>query len=161
MKIKVILSTTHHLQNGQVLLPPEVLLHLGSHRGQHVVGVHDDVDEGVQQTEEARVAARGELDTPPDGSGHDAMVDHVQRRHLVVSFAQHKEEGVKELGELGEEVPPTALGHPVSLGADPVHGFATQTVAGQPASGTSLVEDPHAEDHLDCIVDDKDASQLK
>lgn len=89
-----------HLHHCQVLLPPQVLLHLGSHGGQHVVGVHEDVHEGVQEAKKGRVATGGELDAPPDGDGHDAVVDHVQRGHLIVPLTHHKEEGVEELGEL-------------------------------------------------------------
>jgi len=98
-----------HLHDREVLLPPQVLLHLGAHRGQHVVGVHEDVHEGVQESKEGRVAAGRELDAPPDGHGHDAVVDHVQRGHLVVPLAHHEEERVEELGELGEVVPPATL----------------------------------------------------
>ena len=36
-----------HLHGGQVFLPPEVLLEPGARRGQEVVWVHDDVDQGV------------------------------------------------------------------------------------------------------------------
>lgn len=43
------------LHCGQVFLPPEMLLHLGSHGGQHVVGVHQDVDEGVYQAHQGAV----------------------------------------------------------------------------------------------------------
>ena len=50
-----------HLEGGHVLLPPDVLLVLRSHRGQHVVGVHEDVDESVEQAEESCMAARDEL----------------------------------------------------------------------------------------------------
>lgn len=45
----------YHLQSGQVLLPPEVFLVLRTHGGEHVVGVHHDVDEGVEQAEEGAV----------------------------------------------------------------------------------------------------------
>ncbi len=40
----------NHLKGGHQLLPPEILLVLGSHGGQHVVGVHEDVDERVAET---------------------------------------------------------------------------------------------------------------
>lgn len=99
----------NHLHHSQVFLPPEVALHLGSHGGQHVVGVHEDVHEGVQEAKECRVSARCEFDAPPNGDGHDAMMDDVQRGHLIVSLAHHKEECVKELGELGEVVPPATI----------------------------------------------------
>lgn len=45
-----------HLENGQVLLPPEVLLNLWSHGSQHVVSVHGNVYERIQQAEERTVA---------------------------------------------------------------------------------------------------------
>ena len=38
-----------HLHFGQVPLPPEVRLHVGPERGEGVVGVHDNVDESVEQ----------------------------------------------------------------------------------------------------------------
>lgn len=80
-----------HLERGQVLLPPQVLLELRSHCGEQVVRVHDDVHEGVQQAEERAVAARSELHAEPDGHGHAAVVDDVQRGHLARLFPQHKE----------------------------------------------------------------------
>jgi len=42
----------HHLQSGQILLPPQVFLDVGSQRGQQVVRIHDDMHERVEQTEE-------------------------------------------------------------------------------------------------------------
>lgn len=101
----------HHLQQGQVFLPPQVLLDFGSHRGEHVVSVHDDVHERVEEAEERAVAAGREFDAPPHRRGHDAVVDDVQRRHLVVPLSHHEEDGVEELGELGEEVPPASGRH--------------------------------------------------
>lgn len=46
----------HHLQGGQIFLPPQVLLDVGSQRGQQVVGVHDDMHKGIEQTEERTMA---------------------------------------------------------------------------------------------------------
>lgn len=42
----------HHLEGGQVLLPPEIGLHPWTHRRQKVVRVHDDVNESVEQSKE-------------------------------------------------------------------------------------------------------------
>lgn len=55
------------------------------------------------------------LDTPPDGHGHDAVVDDVQRRHLIVPFTHHEEERIEELGKLGEVVPPASGCHLYSV----------------------------------------------
>lgn len=61
----------HHLEHGQVLLPPQIFLHLRSHRGQHVIRVHHDVNAGVDEAEERRVTARRELNAPPHTERHD------------------------------------------------------------------------------------------
>lgn len=145
----------------QILLPPEVLLDLGTHRGEHVVAVHHNVDERVEQAKEARVSSGSELNAPPDRRGHNSMVDDVQRGHLVVSLAHHEEERVEELGELGEEIPPTSGRHSQSLRAVPVHGLASQTVASHPSAHARLIEDPRAEGDLDGIVNDEHAAQLE
>jgi hypothetical protein len=117
-----------HLQDCDVFLPPQVFMHYWSHRGEHVVGVHHDVDARVEETEECRVATGHELDAPPDcdddeivnqlclqleltAEWHDAMVDHVKGRHLIISFAHHEEYCVEELCELAEEVPPATSCH--------------------------------------------------
>lgn len=46
---------TYQLKLGEVPLPPEVLLHLGSETSQEVVGVHDDVDKVVEQNRRRRL----------------------------------------------------------------------------------------------------------
>lgn len=85
-------KTAHHLEGGQVLLPPDELLVLGSHGGHHVVEIHDNVHERVQKAEEGRVAAGSEAHAEPDAHRHDAVVDHVQQRNVLVFLAQHEEE---------------------------------------------------------------------
>ena len=85
------------MEGGEVLLPPDVLLVLGSHGGDHVVEVHDDVDESVEEGEECRVAARGELQAHPDGEGHDSMVNDVERRDVLVLLTQDEEQ-LQQLG---------------------------------------------------------------
>lgn len=46
-----------HLQRGQVLLPPQVLLDGRAERGQQIVRVHDDVYERVEKPKERAVSA--------------------------------------------------------------------------------------------------------
>lgn len=101
-----------HLQGGEVPLPPEVLLELGSEGREQVVRVHHDVDECVEQTEEGTVATWSELDAEPHGHGHASVMNDVQRRHLTSFFTHHKEERIEELCELREVVPPTRMHHP-------------------------------------------------
>lgn len=100
-----------HLDDGEVLLPPKVFLHRWTHGGQHVVRVHDDVHECVQETEECAVAAGSEFHTPPNGGGHQTVMDDMQCGHLIVTLAHHKEHGVKEFGEFREEVPPATFSY--------------------------------------------------
>ncbi len=50
----------------------------------------------------------------PREEGHDTVVNDVQRRHVIKLLSRQEEEGVEELGELAEEVPPGGAGHPVS-----------------------------------------------
>lgn len=51
------------------------------------------------------------LEPEPDRHGHDAVVDHVQRGHVLVLLAQYKEQSVRELRELAEVVPPACIRH--------------------------------------------------
>lgn len=85
---------------------PQIGGHLGPEDGEGVVGVHEDVDEGVDEREEGVGAARHELEADPDETGHQRVVDDVQRRHLRRLLAQDEEDGVGELDELGEEEEP-------------------------------------------------------
>lgn len=84
-------TLNYHLEGGEVLLPPDVLLVLRSHGGDHVVEVHDDVYEGVEEGEEGRVAARCELESHPDRERHNTVVDHVQGRDMLVLLAEDEE----------------------------------------------------------------------
>lgn len=45
------IQKSYHLESGEVLLPPNVLLVSRSHRRHHVVEIHDDVDKRVEQGE--------------------------------------------------------------------------------------------------------------
>lgn len=56
----------NHLDGGEVLLPPQILLVLGAEGREEVIPVHDDVDECVDHAEERRVSAREKLQAPPD-----------------------------------------------------------------------------------------------
>lgn len=47
-------GSAHQLQGREVFFPPQILLHVGADGRQAVVGVHDDVNEGVQQADEER-----------------------------------------------------------------------------------------------------------
>lgn len=98
----------NHLQNSQIFLPPQIFLYFWAHGGKHIIGVHKNVYESVQESKEGRMTARCKLNTPPDRNWHDAMMNDMQCRDLIITFAHHKEEGIEEFGEFGKEVPPAA-----------------------------------------------------
>lgn len=88
-----------------VLLPPEVWTH-GRDRRQAIVRVHEDMDEAVKCGTKIRVAAGDPVHHKPPDVEHGGMVVDVEDGDLVVVFPQDEKEGVHELYELGEVVPP-------------------------------------------------------
>lgn len=87
-------SITHHLQVGDPVLPPQVFLEFGSHGCQHVVEVHDDVHEGVDDADEGAVSSGEVLGASPRDHRHDGVVVQVQERYLVILFPQDEEDRV-------------------------------------------------------------------
>jgi hypothetical protein len=59
----------HHLKHSQVLFPPQVLLHVRTACSEHVIEIHDDVNECVDESEKRAVSARHEFYSPPDCTG--------------------------------------------------------------------------------------------
>lgn len=118
-----------HLEGRQVPFPPDVLLVLGTHRGHHVVEVHDYVHEGIEQREERtmttckrslllktpvfflNIFTWSELHPHPHRERHASVVNDVQRRHVTRFLAQNEKERVEKLGELREIIPPARSGH--------------------------------------------------
>jgi len=143
-----------------VLLPPQVLLHLGSEGGEEVVGVHDDVHEGVDPTDEGTMSAGIVLAGAPADHGHDGVVVHMQEGHLAVVLAQHKEDGIQQLGDLGQVIDIDDAGLTIGLGgAGPVHRLAPPAVV--LPDDHALVDHPHTEGHLEEVVDEQGAFQLE
>ena len=87
-----------HLEVGDPRLPEEVGADPGAEGGEAVVGVHEDVDAGVEEAEEGGVAAGEEAVADPAGEGHDGVVDDVEDGHLVELFPE--DEAELERGEL-------------------------------------------------------------
>lgn len=117
------------LKLGEVLLPPEVWLHLGTQGGKEVVRVHDGVDAHVQEPAESRVTSAHEFNSPPSSEGHDSMVNHVESGEVAVLLPQHEEEGVEVVHVLGEVVPPSHVQGVQRSGViGVVHGLAIPVV---------------------------------
>lgn len=95
----------HHLQLGEVSLPPEVGLDGRAERGQAKVAEHGDVrqrvDHGVQRGQlEGGVEAEGEIGE----EDHRTVVVDVQHTQATLLLAQHMEKGVDEIEILGQQV---------------------------------------------------------
>lgn len=71
---------------------PDVLLEGRPEPCDEVVGVHDDVDEGVDETEEGPVTSGQESNPHPEVDGHDGVVVDVQQRDLVELLSSHEAE---------------------------------------------------------------------
>lgn len=100
-----------HLKDGQIFFPPKIFLHRWSHGSQHVVCVHDNMHECVQEAKECAMTAWSEFNAPPNGHWHQSVMDDMQCGHLIVTFAHHKENGIEEFSEFREIVPPATFGY--------------------------------------------------
>ena len=80
------------MEGGEVFLPPDELLVLGSHGSNHVIEVHDNMHECVEQAEEGGMSAGGEANAEPYAHRHDTVVDDMQQRDMLLFLAQHEEE---------------------------------------------------------------------
>lgn len=145
----------YHLEGGEVLLPPDVLLVFRTHRSHHVVEVHHDVDERVQKSKERAVTTWRKLEPEPHGHGHDAVVYHMQRGHVLVFLPQHEEKRVHELRKLAKVVPPACIRHPHRHRAPGVVDQLTRKVIlTPPAAHQILIEYPGTEYGLCEVIDD-------
>ena len=118
-----------HLELGEVLLPPEVLLDLRPEGGQEVVEVHHNVNAAVEETAKGGVASADESahgskletfdkavsdppppivvpGTEPDEDRQPPVMDHVEGGEVAELLSEDEEEGVEKVDELGEVVPP-------------------------------------------------------
>lgn len=64
---------------------------LRTHSREHIVGVHNNMYKGIEQTEEGTVTTRGEFYTKPNGHRHATVVNNVQCGDLTLFFTQNKE----------------------------------------------------------------------
>lgn len=87
-----------------ILFPPEIILHTRSQCRQVVVKVHDDMDEGVDEWGESSVAVGDKLETHVTRDGHEAVMRDMQQGDLIIFLPQNKEQGVKEVQELEQQI---------------------------------------------------------
>lgn len=116
--------------------------------------------ERVDPADEGAVAAGIVLAGAPADHGHHGVVVHMQEGHLAVVLAQHKEDGVQQLGDLGQIVDIDDACLPIGLGrAGPVHWLASPAIV--LPDDHALVDHPDAEGHLEEVVDEQGAFQLE
>lgn len=85
-----------------MLLPPQVLLVLRPHGCQHVVRVHDDVHERIDETHEYKMTTGHEPGPDPTHVQHERVVVQMEERHLAGLLPQHEEHRVQELGHFSQ-----------------------------------------------------------
>lgn len=81
----------NQLELRQVALLPKVFLNRWPQGREEVVGVHDDVNEAVEDDSECDVAVSTVGQSEPTVEHHQHVVHHVQRRYMRVFLAQHEE----------------------------------------------------------------------
>ena len=96
----------NHLHGGQILLPPEIPLHSRTTGRQEVVEVHDTVDSRVEEWSKSTLTSSNKPGTPPAEDWESSMMNHMQWREMTKLLASNKEDGVSQINELGEVVPP-------------------------------------------------------
>ena len=141
------------LHGGDVLLPPQILLNLGTKAGYEVVKVHDNVDADVQEHKECGMASTNKLEEEPNNDRHHGMVDNMEGGHLVVLVSHHHEEGVHEVSKLGEKVPPDCSCHELPIiRVGVVHRLTHPVVLPTQPELAQSREDPEAEESLEEVV---------
>lgn len=95
-----------HLNYGQVLFPPQILLHVGSKGGQAIVTIHQYMDTRVYGRTKERLATGDPFDANPPQNEHGAVVVDVQEADLVKLLPHDEEHCVQKLHPLGDVVPP-------------------------------------------------------
>lgn len=101
----------YNLQNCDILLPPQILLNLGAHGRQQIIGIHDDVNEGVDEAQQSAMTTGKVLDANEGAHWHQCVMIQVQKRNLTLLLAQHKEHRVQQLTDLGNIIKPNSAGH--------------------------------------------------
>lgn len=82
---------THHLQVCDPVFPPQVFLELWSHSREHIVEVHDDMNEGVDDSNEGAVTAGIIFHATPRNHWHHSVMVQVQESHLIIFLPKNEE----------------------------------------------------------------------
>lgn len=88
-----------------VLLPPEVGLHLRSKCGQEVITVHDDMDSGVHDQTQQCLAIGSVGEPKPAGPSNQGVMGVMKGGDVREFLVQKEEERVEEITDANPEVP--------------------------------------------------------
>lgn len=105
------ITTTHHLQRSDMFLPQQIRMEPGAHGCEHVIRIHDDVDEGVDHPNERPVAPGVVLGGSPGDHRHHGVVVHVEECNLALLLSDDEEDCVEQLGYLRQEINVHPSGH--------------------------------------------------
>ena len=95
------------------------------------------------------------LEKEPDYYRHHSMVDNMQSGHLILLVPHHHEEGVHEVRELREEVPPHSAGCNVAiLRIRVVNRLADPAVLSSEPEPREAAEDPETEESLEEVIEE-------
>lgn len=87
-----------HLQNRNVLLPPDISLHLWPIDGEVVVAIHNDVHKQIEESRYYGMTSEtAEAYYKVSGNGHKQVVEQMQCRYLLITLSQHYEDGVQQI----------------------------------------------------------------
>lgn len=93
------------LQSRQIFFPPEELLHLRSQCTQQIVRVHDNMHKRVHEANGDALFPECVLQVVVCPKHHYRMMVDVQKSHLVLVLAQHKEHGVQKFSDFRNVIP--------------------------------------------------------
>jgi hypothetical protein len=71
---------------------------------QVIVVVHNGVDEAVKDQDDSCSRTEGNLESDISSEGHDAMMNDMERSHLIPLFPQDEEYGVQKIKDLESHV---------------------------------------------------------
>jgi hypothetical protein len=75
-----------------MFLPPNEFCEIRSQRRQAVVGIHQNMNEAVQNPDEDEVVSRMEHQVQPSPGDHGGVVEQMQEGNLIFFLPQHEED---------------------------------------------------------------------
>lgn len=87
------------LYGGNIFLPPQILLVLGPASSYHIVKIHYDVDERVEDSNESNLSSSNVLGDAPRNKAHHGVVVDVEECNLLIFFPKNEEYCVQQFAD--------------------------------------------------------------